>query len=426
MKRLLQVVTPALALGILLSLAIAALPARETEAAAQGVAFQPFAGHDVGTDNGGGLKVSTFYSVSQTDSNQWALLNYPTPNKTTTFAGAETWWVPFYFTYSGAVAKVTKFSGDVRNSAGTVVATSGAYTLNAKSNKQEFYIARAKKAVYPSGDYTAELISGGKVVATTTFRVGTVGPAVTALTISKFYPISQNDNNAWAKLNYAPPGESLTFAANQTWWVPFYIAYSGAVPNTTQYSASVRNSAGVVVATAGPYTLPDANNVQEFFVARTNKVNYVFGDYTATVTSGGKVLATTEFTVGGTTRSTPVMTVSTFYSISQNDFNNWSKLKYATPALATTFTFGKTWWIPLFFAYSGAVAKSTKYSVSVKNSAGKTVGTAGPYTLPYVTNTQELYVQMPKKAQYPIGIYTADLLVGGKVLGTTSFIVGRT
>jgi hypothetical protein len=426
MKRLLQLVTRALALGILLSLGVAALPARGTEAAAQGVAFQPFAGHDVGADNSGGLKISTFYPVSQTDSNQWALLNYPVPNKTTIFAGDETWWVPFYFTYSGAVAKVTKFSGDVRNGAGTVVASSASYTLNAKSNKQEFYIARAKKANYPNGDYTGELISGGKVVATTTFRVGTVGPAVAALTISKFYPISQNDNNAWAKLNYAPPGESLTFAVNQTWWVPFYIVYSGAVPNTTQYSASVRNNSGVVVATAGPYTLPDTNNVQEFFVGRANKANYPFGDYTATVTSGGKVLATTGFTVGGTIRSTPHMTVSTFYSISQNDFNNWSKLKYATPALVKTYTFGKTWWIPFFFAYSGAVAKSTKYSVSVKNSAGKVVATGGTYTLPFITNTQELYVQRPKKAQYPIGIYTADLVIGGKVLGTTSFIVGIT
>ena len=145
-------------------------------------------------------------------------------------------------------------------------------------------------------------------MATTTFRVGTVGPAGTALTISKFYPISQTDNNAWAKLNYAPPGESLTFAANQTWWVPFYIVYSGAVPKTTQYSASVRNSSGAVVATAGPYTLPDANNVQEFFVARAKKANYLIGDYTATVTSGGKTLATTEFTVGGTVRSTPETT----------------------------------------------------------------------------------------------------------------------
>jgi hypothetical protein len=64
--------------------------------------------------------------------------------------------------------------------------------------------------------------------------------------------------------------------------------------------------------------------------------------------------------------------------------------------------------------------------VSVKNSAGKVVATGGTYTLPFITNTQELYVQRPKKAQYPIGIYTADLVIGGKVLGTTSFIVGIT
>ncbi len=427
MKRLFQKASRALAFGILLSLGIAALPAPMTRPGmAQGAAFQPLAGHDVGTDNSTGLKISTFYPVSQTDANQWVTLDYPTPKKTTLFAGGETWWVPFFFTYSGAVAKVTKFSGDVRNAAGAVVAAGSSYTLNAKSNKQEFFIPRANKANYPNGDYTAELTSGGKVVATTTFRVGTVGAAVTAFTVSKFYPVSQTDNNTWAKLNYATPGESLTFTADQTWWVPFYIAYSGAIANTTKYSASVRNSAGVVVATAGPYTLPDANNVQEFFIPRANKVNYPIGAYSVDLASGGKTLATTEFTVGGTTRSTPTLTVSTFYSISTDNFNNWSKLKYATPALVAKFTFTKTWWIPFFFAYSGAVAKSTKYSVSVKNSAGKVMATTGPYTLPYAVNTQELYVQMPKKAPYPIGVYKAELVVGGKVRVTTTFIVGRT
>ena len=110
------------------------------------------------------------------------------------------------FTYSGATAKVTKFSGDVRNAARAVVASTSPYTLNAKSNKQEFYIPRANKANYPNGDYTAELTSGGKVVATTTFRVGTVGPTVAALAISKFYPISQTDNDAWAKLELRHAG----------------------------------------------------------------------------------------------------------------------------------------------------------------------------------------------------------------------------
>jgi len=58
-------------------------------------------------------------------------------------------------------------SGDIRNSAGTIMASVGPFAFSYSHGTQEFYIPLPHKADYANGTYTGELLVENQVVATT-------------------------------------------------------------------------------------------------------------------------------------------------------------------------------------------------------------------------------------------------------------------
>lgn len=155
------------------TITLGGLPAATTTFTVSGTAPAP--NGNGSSPSGGTVKISRFYPVSQNDFNNWVKLNYPVPARASNFAAGKTWWFPFYFSYSGAIAKTTQFSGDVRTAAGALAASAGPYTLTYKSGQQEFYIPLPHKADYANGTYTAELLINNSVVATTSLNVGVNG-----------------------------------------------------------------------------------------------------------------------------------------------------------------------------------------------------------------------------------------------------------
>ncbi|HXT37551.1 MAG TPA: hypothetical protein VN837_18405 [Chloroflexota bacterium] len=418
MKRLLWILVRVAALAIVLPLG-ATLPTPSAHAAGPGV--------------------SSFYPATKADYDAWPSRKYAPPPNTSSFPSG-TAIIAFYFAYSGAIAKQTVYVGVVENSKGSVMDTE-AGTLTNTSSEQMFWVRRPNKT-FPDDVYKVTLTLDGLPVGITTFTVGGSasgsggngsgpnpggnGPAPGGNTVkvSPFYPVSQADFNDWAKLNYPTPARATTFTSGKTWWIPLYFGYSGAVAKTTQYSADLRDSAGKVVATTGPYVLTYAKGRQELYIPTPNKADLPDGTYTAEVLIGGQVAATTTLMIGGAAPATTGVKVSPFYPVSQADFNDWVKLNYPTPAQATTYASGKTWWIPLYFGYSGAVAKTTQFSADLRDSAGKVVGTTGPYALAYAKGRQEVYIPTPNKAVLPDGTYTAEVLIGGQVAATTTLSVG--
>jgi len=384
-----------------------------------------------------GPAVSTFYPATKADYDAWPSRKYAPPPNTPTFPSG-TAIVAFYFAYSGA--NQTVYVGIVQNSKGGVIITD-AGTLTNASGAQMFWVRRPKKT-FPDDTYKVTLTLDGLPVAGTTFTVGGspsgsggsgsgpnpggTGPAPGGGTvkISPLFPVSQADANSWVKLNYPTPTPTTTFASGTTWWIPLYFGYSGAIAKTTQYSGDLRNSTGKVVATIGPYVLSYAKGRQEFYIPTPNKAILADGSYTAEILIAGQVAASTTLTVGGAAPSTTGVKISPFYAVSQTDFNDWAKLNYPTPAQATTFTSGKTWWIPVYFGYSGAVAKTTQYSADLRDSTGKVVASTGPYVLTYAKGRQELYIPTPNKADLADGSYTAEVLISGQVAASTTVTVG--
>ncbi len=117
--------------------------------------------------------------------------------------------------------------------------------------------------------------------------------------------------------------------------------------------------------------------------------------------------------------------VSIFYPTTKAAYDAWNSSKSdARPPKTTVFASG-TATVGFYFEYDGATAHSTTFTIVIKNSAGTSVVTDGPFTTDHNAALHMEAIDAPTTA-FSNGAFTADLLVNRAKVESTSFTVGST
>ncbi len=122
-------------------------------------------------------------------------------------------------------------------------------------------------------------------------------------------------------------------------------------------------------------------------------------------------------------RPTSAPSASVFYPITKTAYDAWTtSTSNSQPAKATSFS-ARTTVVCFYAEYHGAKANGTSLILVVKNSAGVTVVSDGPFRLKHAEGLLGIQMNGPG-GMYPNGSYGADLTLDGRVAAHTSFVVG--
>ena len=363
--------------------------------------------------------VSTFYTTTTAAYDAWnpnASPNVP-PRKATSFpAGTAT--IAVYYEYDGASPGVTKLSLAVKDGSGTTVVAGALDPLKYTSGIRMDLID-APGGSFASGSYSVTLLQQSRQVAVAAFSISSAAASQGKATV--FYTATKTAYDAWnSSTSDAPPARTTAFPSGSS-VVAFYFEYQNTTPKVTQYQIIVHSPSGAVYAKRGPYTVSyDAGMVMRTILPDQDSA-YHNGAYQADLLLAGHTQLRTTFTVG----SSSGIVVSTLYPATKAAFDAWNtSTSDARPAKTTRFPAG-TSVVTFYFEYKNFKVGTTTYTVVIKNQAGKTVVSHGPFVTKYKDGLLMSPIPGPGGA-WPSGAYRADLVVNGTVMFSAFFSVGVT
>lgn len=356
-----------------------------------------------------------FYAATKAAADAWYATNSTAPPQQTTVFPVGTTAVAFYFHVKGAAVNRTQDKIVVRAQSGAVVATHGPFVLQYADGYYMPLVSMPSHADYPGGVYRADLLLDGVVAASTTFTVRATSSAVVTI----FYPATKAALDAWtATTSTARPPRTNTFNAGAG-GVAFYFEYQGATAKLTQYQIVIHDHTGAVLTTYGSYTLQHNAALAMRYVTAPHGSAYPNDSYGVDIVVDGRLAATTRFTVLGQGAS-----IATFYAATKPAYDAWMASASAPPPPKTTTFPSGTTIVTVYFGYSGTVANSTLFTINILDHTGATLATHGPYTLSLGTGLHMSSIDAPAGKAYPVGAYSAQLLVDGHVASSISFAVG--
>lgn len=196
--------------------------------------------------------------------------------------------VGYYFEFTGAQPKVTQFQ-IIQHSPDHSVFKGVVHTLH--NIDGSFSNDLDTEPAFAPGKYTLDVLSHGKILATTSFMVK---PGIKVL---NFFPTTLKVMDAWQNSTSSdPPTRTITFPAGTT-DVGYYFEFTGITPKVTTFRVTIYDSTGATYLSGDVHTLH--NIVGSFGNSFHNDPAFSKGTYRMTVALQGAPPRSTTFTVGG-------------------------------------------------------------------------------------------------------------------------------
>jgi S1-C subfamily serine protease len=236
-------------------------------------------------------------------------------------------------------------------------------------------------------------------------------------TVNSFYATSSAQYTKWANDDTAPPPTPISLFTQGTKIVAFYFKFQGASANSTTFQVIIRDSKGKPYYPSKVHPLD--SGAGEHMLSMDNGDPFDPGVYKSDLLINGRVVSSTPFTVGNPIGA---IIITHFYSTTAAAYNAWgANNNYAAPPRTIHLKAGAHL-VGLYWVYSGAKPKVSKYQIVVLNSKGKAYFTGQVH--PFANVANDHMSELDNGGPFPSDTYKAEVLVNGKVAATTTFTVG--